>query len=182
MKKLLLIALLGALGSVHYVSADILNAVASFIGEPQPYATTGYGVEVLNKTGNSVWVSVINATGLKGVTFTFNDPVEIKSSGLFEEGSRAFKTDIKQKTALAVWSKKPQKIDISKNLVSKGTWAVTPKPDWLIEFATDKTAYVTVDKNGVRPQTGPRSGKAGKTNSGLSLNQNVSNGDITVIK
>ena len=182
MKKLLLIAFLGALGSSHYISADILNAVASFIGDPQPYSKTGYGVEVLNKTGSSIWVTVINAEGLKGADFNYNDPAEVKANGFFEEGSRAFKTKIDKKTALAIWAKKPQQIKISKNIISKGTWEVTPKPDWLVEFESGKTAYVTVDKNGVRPQTGPRGGAAGKTNSGLSLEKNVTTGGITSIK
>ena len=119
MNKLLLIALLGALGSSHYVSADILNAVASFMGEPQPYSKSGFGVEILNKTGNSIWVTVVNATGMKGANFTFNNPLEIKSNGLFEDGSRAFKTDINQKTALAIWQKNPQKINVSKNIIFK---------------------------------------------------------------
>lgn len=183
MKKTVFIFALVAISSYQTASADIINAVASFFGDPKEYKDTGYGVEVLNKTGKTIWVVVINATDALGTSFNHDrNPVEIKSKGLIEEGSRAFKTDINRKTALAVWQKKPTKFNVSKNVVKKGTWEVQPKPDWYVEFTPGKTAYVTVDKSGIRPQTGPRQGKAGKTNSGLSLKNNVTTGDIKRIQ
>lgn len=183
MKKLIILSLsLILLGTCPCISANIINTVASFFGEPKTYEETGIGIEILNKTGKSIWVTVINAQGFKGWEYDFNDPVEIKPSGLLEAGSIAFKTNINQKTALAIWQQKPKSIEISNNILSQGTWGITPKPDWLYEVEGEgKTIYVTIDKNGIRPQTGPRGGNAGKTNSGLSLKQNITQGNLKKI-
>lgn len=165
--------------------ADIYNAIGSLFKEKTPFEQSGFGLEVLNKSGSPIWVAVIQSEGLGGIDWKLEGPFQVLPKGLFEYGNRAFKVGINTKRGLALWKNNPGTVDASKTITAKGTWTITPKPDTYVEFgdkAKGKTAYVTYDKNGIRPQTGPRGGKAGMTDSGLSLEKNVNQADITPIK
>lgn len=165
---------------------DIYNAIGSLFKEKKSFEESGFGLEVLNKSGSPIWVAVIESEGLGGFDWRLDGPFEVAAKGLFEYGNRAFKVGIDTKRGLAIWKQRPSEtLDASKNIRAKGTWTITPKPDMYVEFgekAKGKTAYVTVDAKSVRPQTGPRGGKAGMTDSGLSLEKNVSISDIEIIK
>ncbi len=151
--------------------------------------------EVLNKTGGPVWVMAYERGLFASLDKSSRLPLKVNSYvrllTLLDSGSRQIRGfHLQGDFYLAIWtidplSKVSEKIlreEFENNCRSKGggTWfeQKAPVPDFYNKFTAGKTVYITVDKDGVRPQTGPDNGRKGVTNSELSLDNNVTVDDI----
>jgi uncharacterized protein YgiM (DUF1202 family) len=137
------------------------------------YAKPGdYGLEVFNKTERPVWYAIKNGN-------EFSKLFENKAIA-GTKSAKQYTVDLGQDTKLALWFTRP-KDEIQPR--GSSDLAFSPDPDKVYRFAKGKTMYVTVDPSKtIRPETGPLKGLTKKTDTGLSLKNNVTSSDITTIK
>ena len=168
MKKLLLLVLTGL--SAGYLRADITELlekakeigaeVASLAGPTKAYPKdTDISFEIRNKSDDELFFSIAS------------DGRSIKEDGSF------FAED--ESTWLKVGSKKTAQIPLD---ISKATairiYNPTTGDEELYTVPNKKTLYLTWDAKVLRPQTGPGRGFLGKTETGLSIKNNVSKKDV----
>lgn len=161
---------------------------------------TPFGLEIRNKTGKPVWIAVANEEKNTRKTSPLieveqNDPLKpVRWIGLPEKPlkinmiptgeSGAFVIDTAFNTAIAIWQAEEPATEV---LIERNydqspidqIWFFKPDPDLVIQTGKSdlsKTLYLTLDKvepRGVRPQRGPNLGLSGRTETGLSLNNNT---------
>lgn len=159
----------GTLGAIGDKIDDIISFAKSFSGEPQPYSTTKIGVDILNKSGRTLWVAMANGSSWGD----FN--ASLVAQKVKHKDFIQFPTDINQTTMIAIWLTDPKSISIERNVIIKGNWTFSPTPAAVYQIKPGKTIYISVyDDLSVKPQTGPNNGAHGKTRSGLSLANNIS--------
>lgn len=198
-KNLIVITILTFAANTSFIQADVVSAIGSFFtgekiynNDPKNYdrkKETNIGVEILNKKSKDIWVTATNAAGVGGLNFTEQTKKIPKGKSVGFE-----KVDITQPTEIAVWAVNPNptkgnKFLSDKNIISEGKWSfksASGNPFVIAGFTPNKTMYLTIDEERqetrVRPQTGPRGGAAGKTNTDLSLKNNVTTADIKMRK
>jgi hypothetical protein len=122
--------------------------------------------EVYNKSLKSLWYRL---------TSKDNQGNEVKSNIFRSWPTDAQKRDLdtNYETSLELWKMDPKE--------KESAPGVLPKADWIYKFpGGGKTIYVTWDNTEIlRPETGPLLGKLGKTQSGLSLANNIKKEEIT---
>lgn len=172
MKKLALMTM-----SILGLQAGILDtAPMTVFKKATPYEESKIGFELINKSKRPIWVALTN-----GENTTRAQKVEAAGT-LSREGIRFLKIDIAKPTFMGVWYSDPGQIRFGKKFGIFGAKEFNPTPNMLYTFTQDKTMYLSWDKaNYARPQTGPLKGILDKTDSGLSLKQNVKKEDITEI-
>ncbi len=167
MKKILLLILAGL--SVGCIRADlaglfkkakeVVTEAAPIVGKAKVYPTdTKISFEVKNKSNKIVHVA-IKSDG------TF---VEERGSAVFSVHAGTTKgltVDINKKTEISVW-----------RTAQPGSASETAEMTYSVP--TGKTLYFTWDGSILRPQTGPAGGKLGKTDTGMSIKNNVSKTDV----
>lgn len=181
------------------VASKVVGTIAKYVPKAgmKQYADGGPGIEIFNKSGKTIYLSLINTTA-DGKETAVNTAYKLKPRSTLQEGKVGYLINIDGPTALAVWLKDPNHYD-SKTGENYGVliqenpgntklntkWLFAPTPDAYWEFRgkinsglPGKTIYVTLeikdDKITLRPQTGTNKGKDGKTASGLSLLNNLS--------
>ncbi len=145
---------------------------------PKVYGvTTPVGLEILNKSKNSIWVMVRNGSDvLKKLDTHFIEIEGEKKEGKAQASQ--FAIDTKKPTSIAVWLKFPKtrsdktfgyiKLFDTKNYIEE--------PYHFYKIKKGKTIFVTWDKeNYLRPQTGPMKGRLEKTKSNLSFYDRAGN-------
>lgn len=116
---------------------------------------THIGFELVNKSGFPLWFSLKNGEKLA------MNPEQSHLFRLENKASHALVTDIYDVTTLAIWYRHP------------------PVPPLIFKFTPEKTIYVTFRSNNtLTPETGTFKGLLGKTDSNLSLENNVKQSDI----
>ncbi len=195
MKKLLMLALasLNCIG----LSAGISEAglTSTIFGKKTPYSKSQVGFELINKADHPIWFVVSNhnqKTGEGELTQLFK--VEAATKGKRFE-PKQLKIDIGNETQLAVWIKDPKDkaglLDkyrerykpisvvalFNEMILMHGDYKALS--DKVYELKQGSTIYLTWDKKDFpRPQTGPLGGRLGKTDSNLSLEDNIKKEDI----
>lgn len=170
---------------------------------------TPFGLEIKNKTGKPIWVTVANeAINTRKTSYveevSSNDPLKpnayigipekpLKIYKIPHGQSGAFAIDTAYNSAIAIWKEHPaDEVLLRRNydLANRQQiWLFQPDPALIIqtkESAQGKTVYITIDKlasGGARPQTGPSMGLSGRTDTGLKLDskKNVSKEDLLYI-
>lgn len=118
--------------------------------------------ELFNKSNQPIWVALVN-----------NETV-LATAEKIEPGKTFQKTiDQTKATYFGFWRQEP----IKPNVPTKWTLSA-PNPDRAYSFSTFKKVLVTWDGQRLRPQTGPLKGLLGRTQSGLSLQNNVNPAEI----
>ena len=169
MKKLLLI--LGFTG----LQAGILDVAPSTVFKgPQAYQDTGIGFELINKSKRPIWIAITSGGDTSRVA-----KIEPATKMMRHEVRYNIK-DINQRVKLAVWYTDPGQITFEKKFSGFiGEQLFKPTPNKVYTFTPGKTLYLTWDKaNYARPQSGPLGGRLHKTDSNLSLKDNVKKEDI----
>lgn len=167
---------------------------------------TPFGLEVKNKTGKSIWVSVANEqintrktsylvevssdNPLEPVRFDSIPEKPLKIYRIPAGQSGAFAVDTAYTSAIAFWSEDAaSEVLLKRNydtITKKQIWNFKPTPNLIIqtaESAQGKTVYITLDEvapGKARPQTGPAMGLSGRTDTGLKLDpkKNVTKEDL----
>lgn len=157
------------------------SGIGSIFSSTKTYPLdTKIGFELRNK-GKKIWMA-----GRNGVEI-FMDKTGNTIMPLEPKAAKDFEIDWAQPTQLAVWSKEPKNKNITladmeffrKKLQEQA--AVKERPDGLFNFTRNKTIYINWDDSEKpRPQTGLAKGILGKTDSGLSLKNNLTDKDITL--
>jgi len=166
MKRVIALGLL-VLGATQ-LRADLTdygNKVKALYEQGKVYAepakvyptTTQTSVEIKNKSGD-ITVSFL----VDGVKYTRNDK---DTFHVPSQNHKGFTLDIA----------KPIQVQI----LTKGASPLPDGPAIRYNLKPGKTGYVTWDGQKLRPQTGPAMGRLGKTDTGLTLANNVSAGDVT---
>ena len=147
------------------------------------------GFDLINKTGSSVAIRVINGDSAP-IRYTLVKPALTLLGKTLSANNQSALIDINQPTLLVVWNKAISEPDkniytVGAALKGEGTaryfnrWIITPTPTYVYHFKPGKSIYVTLDKGGeLRPQTGPSSGSTGKTDAGYPLANEVKQDDI----
>ncbi len=169
MKKLLLLTL-----GVASLQAGILDVSPTVIFKTtKTYKESGVGFELVNKSKRPIWIVLINGENTTLVT-KVGPTTKIKRLRVSFDH-----IDITKPTIMAVWYSDPGEVSFKKKYTIGGARLFKPAPNKVYTFTTGKTLYLTWDKaNYARPQTGLLYGKLGKTDSNLSLADNVSKTDI----
>lgn len=157
--------------SCSSICATIFQADPSILkGMPAlTYKESKKGFELVNKSDKTIWFTLIN-----GDRQIYYFPQKLSSAG-YEDGTKQVELDISKPTILAVYLQEPVQISYKKG--SKAGF--TPAPFAVYSFPTNKTIYLTWDKaNFARPETGPLKGILKRTDTNLSLENNVSAADI----
>lgn len=142
------------------------------------FKDTGITAEIYNKHVNPVWIFIENISNFKPIKNqnkhiqTFKIPAD--SSGT----KNRFNFDINKQHVMGVYLKPVDKVEILESDLPPRRTKLYPVPFKLYVFKPGKTVYLTWDGSNMRPQTGPRLGLSGKTETGLSLSKNISSGDI----
>jgi len=122
------------------------------------------GFDILNKTGNTVYIRLINGDNAP-IRHAAVEPAKMFLGSTVVTNNKSAQIDLKEPTILIVWDKKirdPNDI-ISTKLGSKGegtsqylaNWNIAPAPAFLYHFKPGKSIYVTLDPGGgLRPQSG----------------------------
>lgn len=174
MKKIITILVFSSLLCLP-ISADIFKAGGEIFKSTKTYAETGIGFELVNKSATPIWIAIRNGLNLPQI------PDLVKTGEMVR-----YKIDINQDTKLYVWFKDPGLTEkkkptgwFEKLITSAATGAATFVADKEYSFPKGKTIYLTWDKEKFpRAQTGPLGGILNKTDSGLSLKNNVSKDQI----
>ncbi len=175
MKQYILIAL--AIGIGSYAQANVFKAGINLLTAAKEYPKdTSIGFELVNKSDSTLYVVVRSGSQYSlsegGVTVA-----EIKP-GYTEQQE----LDTGYDTAIAIWKNKhPGMTPVLIDTARPGGFrfsSMAPLPDALYTFPENKTIYLTYDNNGPRPETGPLGGSLKKTDTGLSLANNVTSMDI----
>lgn len=184
MKNSYIFVLLTAIIGYQTAWADFFNAASSgtIFKEALVYPKdTPYGVEVVNKDKNSIWVVVKEGDKLY-------DTVEIPGAtgGLLGKTPtyRWDVLDINKPIFIGVYLTKPagKVSSTTTGVLGFGQQTFNPRPDQFYKFTPGKTIYLTWDeKKQFRPETGPLGGKFSKTDSNLSLSKNVKADDIQLV-
>jgi hypothetical protein len=161
MNKTLIIGLI--VMAAHYISAGIQDVGTQVFKAAVEYPkTTNIAFELRNKSSNQIWSAVRNGSDLSPVK-------QINPRDFWQ-----LAIDPKFPTNVIIWYTNPGLI--TGKVVP---FTLSPRPDKVYGFTSDKTMYVTWDdKRNLRPQTGPLAGITGKTDSNLSLARNVKNENI----
>ncbi len=170
MKKLLILTL-----GVFGLQAGILDVAPSTVFKKStPYQESKIGFELINKSKRPIWVALTNGDNTTRA-------MEVQPATKMErQGLRFLRIDINQPTFMAVWYSNPGRVSFEKKTLGLfGEKTFKPAPNKVYSFTKGKTMYLTWDQaNYARPQSGPLGGKLGKTDSNLSLKDNVSKSDI----
>ncbi len=176
-----MIALITLMGQ-QAVQAGILDSGTVFEKE-MTYENSGWGLEIVNKSTNPIWFIVKNGDEIfqdfKG-TQVFSLPGATGSILTRKTSNIKLQIDITEPTELAIWYTNPGKSPVKgKFLGFIGSSSFEPEPNKLYKFTPKKTIYLTWDdKKEIRPETGPLKGLVGKTDTNLSLRNNVKREDI----
>lgn len=174
-KHLVVLAL--ALVYVNYSYGTILEPVQIIFSQPATYGENNVwvGLELINKSKDRLWVMAKNGDNATEIT-----EVPATYQGTFT--TVHWNIDIKKPTSFAIWyKKKPVELPASQKefIILRNEPSYKPTPDMLYRFTPNKTIYVTWDdRRGLRPQTGTLAGWSGKTNTNLSMGNNVQAADI----
>jgi hypothetical protein len=163
MKKMILVMLSSSL-LVFQAQATLKELVQSWT-KTQTYGKNDesgtpflVGFELGNKGKDPLWIQVVNGNELSEV-------VKVDPLGKSNKARADFIIDTAQPTYLAIWHEE-----------SPGV--ATQDPAKLFSFSKNKTIYVTWESNGLRPTKGKLAGILDKTDSNMSLRNNVSTKDI----
>ena len=142
---------------------------------------SGIVFELKNKAKQPIWIALANGGGLIS-----NRVMRVNAGQAVALSSR--EVNLKLYTELAVWDSDPSDslgihqsaaITYEPSGSNRGYKAFRPRPEVVFSFPLNKTQYVTFDQyKDLRPQTGPLGGMLGKTDTGLSLINNVKKDDI----
>lgn len=148
-----------------------LNAVSSVAA--QASAT----FEIMNKSTSPIWVSVFNdGKPLSEVV------QRVGAKGFGAVAITSNKIDASKDTKLVIWTSNPGQVELGKKYIFAGATTLKPAPDYTYTFVKNKDILVTFNPGDARgnlyPQTGPLMGFLGKTESGLSLDNNIKRDDI----
>lgn len=141
----------------------LLIASTSFIQADKEF-------EIYNKASRPIWFILKN--GSRGGEF---DPTTAKTTPFkiveVKSGEQRIRDlDPNRVTKLEIFDRDPRAMSLASSQSVTGGKEYT--------FTLGKDIYVTWDEQGLRPQTGPIRGWAGRTKSGLSLKNNVTRNDI----
>ena len=135
---------------------------------------SGVVFELKNKAKRPIWIAIANGGGL-----TASKAMKVDTGETITPGGREINP--KLDTQLAVWYSDPSSAVSyeASGFGIVGRKVFKPKPNKFFSFPRNKTLYLTWDEsNYARPQTGPLGGMLGKTDTGLSLKNNVEKGEI----
>lgn len=169
MKKLLLLTL-----GVASLQAGILDVSPTVIFKtPKNYKESNVGFELVNKSKRPIWIALTN--GENTTLAAKVDPV----TTMVRHEVRFNNIDITKPTQMAVWYSNPGRVSFEKKYTIAGAKLFKPAPNKVYSFTLNRTLYLKWTKeNYAGPQTGLLWGMRGKTDSNLSLADNVSKTDI----
>ncbi len=170
MKKTIIMAAVSSLMCLP-LSATIFEAGTTIFEKTRVYGKdTKIGFELINKSASPLWIAITNGGDITG-----------KVARVGGGRMTRFEIDTKKETEMIVWLKNPGNIALERKWLVGGRVIFDPKPDKIYTFTKGKTIYLTWDMAKFpRPQTGPLRGILGKTDSGLSLANNVTKDGISL--
>jgi hypothetical protein len=157
-------------------AAGILKSGSKVFQKAQTYRDSGIGFELVNKSSRPIWIGLKTGLDITQVPEKINPGKSVQ-----------YKNDISYDTRLFVWFKDPGVSEKKKeknwfeNALERVTAgaAATFTYDRSYSFPKAKTIYLTWDKDDfARPETGVLKGILKKTDTGLSLQNNVTTSDI----
>ncbi len=183
MKQLILIGLALGIGSI--AQANVFKSGMEIFKSTKTYPNdTLIGFELVNKSNDTLYVVIREGSEIALGPGTGQGPTyvaEIKP-GYTEQQEVKLGQDI----SIAIWkNKNPGSEPVTAGIPSPtgfGYSSTAELPGEVYTFPKNKTIYLTYDNKGLRPETGPLGGVLNKTDSGLSLANNVKQKDITPIK
>lgn len=158
---------------------------------------TPFGVELRNKTGSTIWATVVNKKNHDyRPDSKDNDDFYSKAHDVavyeIPQGSNGdFALDMRYITGVALWTENPgDMVQLRRDYnYDASTWKFEPQPDLTLETtekSIGKTLYLTIDTlsktSGVRQQTGTLGGLSGKTETGFNLKENIKDTKELIIK
>ncbi len=169
MKKLLILSL-GFIG----LQAGILDtSPITLFQKATPYSESKIGFELVNKSNRPIWIALTNGDDTTRA-------VKVDAATKLTRHEVRFKIDITQPTKMGVWFSNPGTVSFERKYTVVGGKVFKPKPNKVFSFTKGKTLYLTWDKaDYARPQTGPLGGTLQKTDSNLSLKDNVKKEDVS---
>lgn len=140
--------------------AEAGKEAAGLAGEPKVYKeTTTISFEVKNKTKAPVYFAIKS----DGKFYTDDNGITVFSADAGK--TTQLPVDISKPSAISVWLTKPDSAEATAEMT--------------FNVPEGKTLYLTWDPSMVlRPQTGPGWGLAGKTDTNMSLKNNVKKADV----
>ncbi len=178
MKRIIFLTLLLSAG--QSLLATIVDAGFNVFKETQVYGKNSpIGLEIINKNKAPFWFALQNGPDV--YSRLGKTAFKLEGESFLERSEIQYNLDIDEPTFLAVWNNDPGKVELKKTgaFGLMGAKAFFPQPDELYTFTPGRTVYLTrTAKGDFKPETGPLKGLLGKTDSGLSLKNNVQEKDI----
>lgn len=166
---------------LYYLSLAALSCTSSLL-----LGKIGVGFELVNRSSQPVWASIINGDPISSPdgSIRIDDAIEVGAAGT-KNSTLQQKIDLSKTTKLALWLNDPRdtimyhKATLQDKTAGKPASYFIPTPHAAFSFPVNKTIYISWDKIGaIRPQKGPLKGLMKKTESNLSLENNISEDEI----
>lgn len=148
--------------------------------KPKEYIDTDIGFQLMNHYGNPIWIAVMNGSEvvLKPQKVEgYSIIKELRGKNLVQQ-----KLNINKTTSLAIWMRDPgPDAKIRKKWLLMGSAVTVPTADYVYEFTPGKTIYGIFTKDKGFTQEIPALKGAVLSESGFSLQNNITDADITLI-